>query len=719
MGTHQTLRQFLMSLCDHSHWKYAVFWKLNHHVPLILTWEDGYCDITKPAERKSDDSYFNGTEALSFSGFEITMRDIGSRGCPIELAVANLSCLQYALGEGLVGEVAYTGNHAWVFLNDLSTGYVYSKLVPEWTEEWLLQISLGVKTVLLVPVPDGVLQLGSLETVAEEMAAVGLIRDRYDAFHTMMDESWPFTLTQNTQDHSSLSQFSGQMENIRESTGLIISQLKTEKVDNFDDMRMKKYSLSASNEYGPLHTVQHLPIMGKGVTDFIETTSEDGIHFPYASTFPSQTINTNNLDIIDTKMFGSSCIEEELLAYSLSSGDNVELFGKSLSELNSVYDGAMAAQLFGDNHIYNGTCEEMNSFFRFSEDYGLNSSLPSTSRKRTHEQFWNSSEFSEDPFINNSSLLYNKDLMDIVEPSWFTRGTDAGQMSEAVVTNLCTFSDDALSSASDSVRSCTTRQSSPFLQPQVRSKVDSRMSNLSVQQNLTTPVFLAKVDSSTSLDGMTSSLTDEGQKDQVRVQSGKGRKLSNLKSTRGRSGNIQKQRPRDRQLIQDRVKELRELVPNGAKCSIDGLLDRTVKHMLHLRNVADQAEKLKSFPQQEVTRDNNSKLYNKTESTQNGTSWGFELGNELRACPIVVKDLEKQGQMLIEVPCDDHGLFLEITQLIKRLDLTILKGVMENHSGDSYAHFVVEATKGFHRMEVFLPLLHLLQHARNRISNKI
>ncbi|KAF4394718.1 hypothetical protein F8388_015624 [Cannabis sativa] len=45
-----------------------------------------------------------------------------------------------------------------------------------------------MQTVLLVPVPDGVLQLGSLETVAEDMAAVGLIRDRYDAFHTMMDE---------------------------------------------------------------------------------------------------------------------------------------------------------------------------------------------------------------------------------------------------------------------------------------------------------------------------------------------------------------------------------------------------------------------------------------------------------------------------------------------------------------------------------------------------
>ncbi|XP_062095484.1 transcription factor LHW-like [Humulus lupulus] len=717
MGTHHPLRQFLMSLCDYSLWKYAVFWKLNHQNPLILTWEDGYCDTTKPAGRNSDDSYSNETEALSFSGCEMTTRDSGFGGCPIELAVANLSCLQYALGEGLVGEVAYTGNHAWVFFNNFSTRYFYSKLVPDWTDEWLLQISLGVKTVLLVPVPDGVLQLGSLEMIAEEMAVVDLIKYRFDAFHTMMDENFPCMSTRDIQDQSSLSPLSGPMENTSESTSLIISQLKAEKVDNFDEMRMKKYSLSASNQYGPMQTVQHMPIRG---TDVIETTTEDGIHFPEDSTFPCQTINANNLDMMDTKMFGLSCLEEELLAYSLSSGDHVEeLFGKSFSGLNSVYDGDMAAPLFGDNNIYDGTYEDMNSFFRFSEDYGLHNAIPPTSRKRTNEHLWDTSVLSEDPCINNSSMLYNKDLMDIIEPSWFTGVSDAGQMLEAVATELCTFSDDALSSPSDSVRSCTTKQSSAFLHPQARSNVDSRTSNLSMQQNLTTPAFLAKVDSSTSLNGTTSTLTEEGQQDKVRVQSGKGKRSTNFKTNRARSGNNQKPRPRDRQLIQDRVKELRELVPNGSKCSIDGLLDRTVKHMLYLRSVTDQAEKLKGSPHQEVVSDQNRKLHNKSEGTQNGTSWGFELGNELQACPIVVKDLDKQGQMLIEVLCDDHGLFLEITQLIKRLDLTILKGVMENHLGDSYAHFVVETTKGFHRMEVFLPLLHLLQHARNRISSKI
>ena len=43
-----------------------------------------------------------------------------------------------------------------------------------------------------------------------------------------------------------------------------------------------------------------------------------------------------------------------------------------------------------------------------------------------------------------------------------------------------------------------------------------------------------------------------------------------------------------------------------------------------------------------------------------------------------------------QVLCDDHGLFLEIAQLIRRLDLAILKGTLENRSNNTWAHFVVE-----------------------------
>jgi hypothetical protein len=43
--------------------------------------------------------------------------------------------------------------------------------------------------------------------------------------------------------------------------------------------------------------------------------------------------------------------------------------------------------------------------------------------------------------------------------------------------------------------------------------------------------------------------------------------------------------------------------------------------------------------------------------------------------------------------CDEHGLFLEIAQAIRRLDITILKGTLENRSSTSWACFIVEVKK--------------------------
>lgn len=40
--------------------------------------------------------------------------------------------------------------------------------------------------------------------------------------------------------------------------------------------------------------------------------------------------------------------------------------------------------------------------------------------------------------------------------------------------------------------------------------------------------------------------------------------------------------------------------------------------------------------------------------------------------------------------CDEHYLFLEIAQVIRSSQLTILKGVMENRSNNTWAHFIVE-----------------------------
>lgn len=108
------------------------------------------------------------------------------------------------------------------------------------------------------------------------------------------------------------------------------------------------------------------------------------------------------------------------------------------------------------------------------------------------------------------------------------------------------------------------------------------------------------------------------------------------KSTRKRPrpGDSPRPRPKDRQMIQDRVKELREIVPNGAKvmlrlliyffvqsslvldrvvylsalynfsveqCSIDALLERTIKHMLFLQSVTKHADMLKETGEPKVS----------------------------------------------------------------------------------------------------------------------
>ncbi|KAJ6750466.1 hypothetical protein OIU85_001043 [Salix viminalis] len=166
-------------------------------------------------------------------------------------------------------------------------------------------------------------------------------------------------------------------------------------------------------------------------------------------------------------------------------------------------------------------------------------------------------------------------------------------------------------------------------------------------------------------------------------------------------------RPKDRQMIQDRVKELREIVPNGAKCSIDALLERTIKHMLFLQSVTKHADKLKQT--------GDSKLLNKEsglllkDNFEGGATWAFEVGSQSMVCPIIVEDLNPPRQMLVEMLCEERGFFLEIADLIRGLGLTILKGVMETRNDKLWARFAVEANRDVTRMEIFMSLVQLLE----------
>ncbi|ESQ50136.1 hypothetical protein EUTSA_v10001928mg [Eutrema salsugineum] len=160
-------------------------------------------------------------------------------------------------------------------------------------------------------------------------------------------------------------------------------------------------------------------------------------------------------------------------------------------------------------------------------------------------------------------------------------------------------------------------------------------------------------------------------------------------------------RPKDRQMIQDRVKELREIIPNGAKCSIDALLERTIKHMLFLQNVSKHSDKLKQTGE--------SKIMKEEGAFGGGATWAFEVGSKSLVCPIVVEDLNPPRIFQVEMLCEQRGFFLEIADWIRSLGLTILKGVIETRTDKIWARFTVEANRDVTRMEIFMQLVNILE----------
>ncbi|KAG6552065.1 hypothetical protein Mapa_006373 [Marchantia paleacea] len=195
----------------------------------------------------------------------------------------------------------------------------------------------------------------------------------------------------------------------------------------------------------------------------------------------------------------------------------------------------------------------------------------------------------------------------------------------------------------------------------------------------------------------------------------------------GKVGNSRKRpkhgdypRPKDRQQIQDRVRELREIVPNACKCSIDSLLERTIRHMHFLQSVTQHGGNWKNFGGLKEEEDDeclsvDCKAYPhmqgaENEKSEGGASFALKLDKPNNGCPIVVENTNQPRQMLVEMLCEERGLFLEIADTVRGLGLTILKGAMESRSGKTWARFVVEATsRDIHRVEVLWYLMQLLQ----------
>ncbi|KAH0466028.1 hypothetical protein IEQ34_006131 [Dendrobium chrysotoxum] len=188
---------------------------------------------------------------------------------------------------------------------------------------------------------------------------------------------------------------------------------------------------------------------------------------------------------------------------------------------------------------------------------------------------------------------------------------------------------------------------------------------------------------------------------------------------RARPGESTRPRPKDRQQIQDRVKELREIVPNGAKCSIDSLLDRTIKHMLFLQSITKYMDKLKQADEPNLISEKSGVVLKDNTNGVGGATWAYEVAGQTMACPILVEDVYPSGQMLVEMLCEERGFFLEIADVVRGFGLTILKGDMEIRERKVWARFLVEANRDVTRMDIFLSLVQFLQETSSFQANEL
>ncbi|KAL3501220.1 hypothetical protein ACH5RR_035669 [Cinchona calisaya] len=191
------LQHTLRSLCIHenSQWVYAVFWRIlprNYPPPKwdsqggaydrsrgnrrnwILVWEDGFCNFAASTTETNTgecpcSSVYGSCEYQHYQGLQPEL-------------FFKMSHEIYNYGEGLIGKVAADHSHKWIYkepndqeINFLSGWHHSADLCPR---TWEAQFQSGIKTIALIAVREGVIQLGAVHKVVEDLSYVVLLRKK-------------------------------------------------------------------------------------------------------------------------------------------------------------------------------------------------------------------------------------------------------------------------------------------------------------------------------------------------------------------------------------------------------------------------------------------------------------------------------------------------------------------------------------------------------------
>ncbi|KAL1831783.1 hypothetical protein ACET3Z_001434 [Daucus carota] len=716
------LRQALKSLCFDTCWNYAVFWKFEHQAQMVLTWEDGYYENHEQpdASKKLAGYSYDGQSSRDSLG----------------LAVAKMSLHVYSLGEGIVGKVAITGKHMWI---STDKHVLDSCSLLEYSDGLLPQFSSGIRTIAVVPVvPHGVVQLGSLDIIAEDLMLVNHIKDNFLDFQASLSGH-----CSNIDSSSCLSSISSRTSVSRNYRHLMSNADKIVKNDkgnmwcpvvaSLERPPQRSYTVPAAEVYSRkmVSTVNNdepeYTVSGVGESSSVlpiasmdRQTQVDG-QLTSEKKSDGHTTGIRGVGVVsksednDTPSLSNNCNNKcNFYNTALATGNN----GASMSCLPSAfqdtgtgnYCGSFGAHDFSQesrassvktselkaktNHM--DTCK---TCFQFTAGCELFEALGPSFKKQYTDLEWETDKTENGALVQISEGRTSSGNLLMIN-----NGTE--HLLEAVVANVCQSVSDVkcVNPKLGTAESLLTIDK--LLEPCSSDNHTIGSANYSYDRSSLVEDCLAfsEVYGDKSSKGISSASPSACSEQLERPQ-----ELTKMNKKRARPGENCRPRPRDRQLIQDRIKELRELVPNGSKCSIDSLLERTIKHMLFLQCTTKHADKLQKCAE--------SKLIDKetgvhvSSNNELGSSWAMEVESHLRVFPIMIENINLSGQMLIEMLCENCSRFFEIAEAIRSLGMTILKGSTEACGGKIWICFVAEGlnNRNVHRMDILWSLVQILQ----------
>ncbi|KAG4928123.1 hypothetical protein JHK85_054609 [Glycine max] len=638
MGTN--LHQVLGSLCLNTHWNYAIFWKLKHRARMILTWED---------------AYYNNPDDFDSSENKHCQKTLEQIGCgkfshsALGLAVAKMSYHAYSLGEGLL----MGGSLSFLLESGIFPGYENPFIIEK--KNLIVFFSFDIPGSSQI---QGSLKSSSQLDKSKENFSSDIMRTCfYDTQKSMKSETadvlMPLQCSGTGRNCTPPSACEKMSDNVAKQEGPELyndeSSILLQSISNMMNVDCQEFE-----EMKPLYGTKYEG--GSSGCKDMRLESEKNVS-SFLNDFVTDNASFNDVICPSEKVrVDSACFPSVFLDTVVCESD--KLHYADINQKGAV-NFAQPSEANSQQHIekskfHTEPCYKDIPDFQTEPCYkDASHILKFPAGCELHEAlgpaFLKGGKCLDWPAQINQEMK-SVEMSDEISTSQLTSESCPEHLLEAMLANFSHSNNDVNSELSF----CKSKQSAIVSAKNHEASIHNvhtiNSEGYSIDQlSLVREDKHHSLSSSSGICGVMSSKgisstfhsSNSGQLERSSEPSKNSKK-------RARPGESCRPRPRDRQLIQDRIKELRELVPNGAKCSIDSLLERTIKHMLFLQSITKHADKLTDFS------DTKSKLHHKeadilgSSSYEQGSSWAMEVGGHLKVHSILVENLSKNGQMLVE-----------------------------------------------------------------------